>query len=313
VRLFVLIAAAVLSLHLPSSGDLVVSARGDTVYGGIEAETDSAVTFDGPEGVADISWDSVRSSALDERRLLKKIRVGLFENDVHLFRGGSEKRLKYAMEIRVGDSIVTGEEGKLELYVYKNDIVRVDKKTSLKVQTFLLNKRDKLFSRVFFLSRGGVVCLIRQDTREVLPMDIKTPGAAISAAASMIAVHYVEKGKTTIVDISDKQGSVGFRPTRMEIGEVVLKEYETAVLNEMAGTITEDKIYPAALERLQKLSSVMGKKGVMTISYPKKPLPKKWIYAGAGALGAGTLAAILIVTGGSSEKKADLTSVKVKW
>lgn len=302
--------------------DMLVTPAGDTLFGTLLAETDTSLLFDGAYGEQPLRADSVREIVLDPARTSRTVRLGLTSGDAKLYRNGSEKKTHYGMEIRTRDSIVTGEDGAVELYLYKNDLVRLKKNTLFTVQSFLSNSRDKLFERSFLLHRGGVVCLVREDYREIKPLEIVTPGAAITATASLYSVSYTDRGKTTVVDVLRKKGNVGLRPTRMEIGEVMLREEETAILDENVGTITEGSLTLPARERLTGLEVSMSKKTIREIRYPKRSLDRKWLYIGAGSLAAGGgLVAWLLLSGDGAiappaagpEDETDYSGIQVTW
>jgi hypothetical protein len=303
-------------LPLSLFADVIVPLDGEKIYGEIVHETDSSLIIDGPHGEEEMLIRNIDEFIIDEKKLARKIKMGLYDGDVTLIRREKAQELEYGMEIKAGDSIITGTDGRAELFLYKNDVLRIKENSKFVVISFLRNRWDRLFTREFYLRTGTLICFVKKDYREIRPIEIHTPGAVISAAASLVEVDYGDDKRTTTVNIIEKEGNVGFRPKRMDIGEVVLKNNETAILDEKKGNITEEVIGSETKERLTYVMENLRRKNIRSIQYPKKPIPRKWIYIGAAGtalLGGGVAAAYFITRKEPEEEEEQLTSVKVVW
>lgn len=289
--------------------DMLIKNNGEKIYCDILNETDSTVFYESDFGELEMPLDSLIEFVLEEENIFNQIVIGYCKGDVKLFQDGEEFDFEYAERLEIGDSIVTGENSRAEIYLYKNDLIILEENTSISIKEYISKNNKKVFSRNIFLGDGKLNCIVRKDYREIKPIEISTPSAIITVSASVSRISYNSENEATILDVINRGGYIGFSSTNTKIGEVVIKKDEHVFLNKKEAMISEIEIDQKIRAELLLVESGVSKKHIRNIKLPRKPIPKQYLYIGAGVLAiTGGITAVLL-SNSDAIIKEDLTNV----
>jgi hypothetical protein len=173
---------------------------------------------------------------------------------------GTSQKLKSGDTLKLGDTIITGENGQVEILVPAKSGIRIYSNSEFVLEKGVINDRGELDDSGFFLGEGRVMVLLRNISKT--KMEVRTPTATASVRGTTFVMGY-EKG----IDSAPGKSELKVVEGRVAVSSGKEPDVEKEVSEGTMVTVEEDK----PVEEVKVIPAVE----LETISREKEELEKR--------------------------------------